>query len=550
VEIVASEQAYVNYLNTIAVSYRIPLEAQAAVFSDAVSADEIKSLFRQIDVLLAYHRRLLEQLLECQRQWSESSTLGGVFLEIAQFLRLYSNYVNHYPRSQEILKRMYLSPSGGKLLRQLDEQPEARKLSLKDYLIMPVQRVPRYILLLQALLKATPPEHADVVALQQAKGKLEEVAEMLEVSQRVSRNGQALMRIQAALCPRNTAERQLNLIQPDRWFVREGKVRESAGALSARAKVRQAYLFSDLLLVTKIRPKAAETITRLLLLSDIASVRGCIADGDTIAIAIAVAYDGSEFHIASCESHTETKAWLSDLVLHKAKAEEQAPLKSPGLSHMVSLQSFSATSGRASPTSRQLQEASSALSTADAAHSSSPSKSAFSAPVSPTSSSRSRLVSATPGATRHLSALSSSELSRAHDSRNTRSSSPTERAASPLPRMRYNRDSLRHSVSLENFAQLNLQTAHFDRLQTELATRLSAREPPLVVSNYPRGQQPTVSGASSGAIPLAPREARTGPGSRATDSSDAGGSLSRLVQSYLRNEQGTTIHSNSYNLIT
>ena len=529
-EIVASEQAYVNYLNTIAVSYRIPLEAQAAVFSDAVSADEIKSLFRQIDVLLAYHRRLLEQLLECQRQWSESSTLGGVFLEIAQFLRLYSNYVNHYPRSQEILKRMYLSPSGGKLLRQLDEQPEARKLSLKDYLIMPVQRVPRYILLLQALLKATPPEHADVVALQQAKGKLEEVAEMLEVSQRVSRNGQALMRIQAALCPRNTAERQLNLIQPDRWFVREGKVRESAGALSARAKVRQAYLFSDLLLVTKIRPKAAETITRLLLLSDIASVRGCIADGDTIAIAIAVAYDGSEFHIASCESHTETKAWLSDLVLHKAKAEEQAQLKSPVLSPMVSprrvLQSFSSTSSHgASSTSRLLQEASTALSsTADAAQSSPSTEWAG----SPVSSPRSPLKSASPGSTRQLSALSASELYRAYGAhnRNTRSPSPTDRnSASPLPRLRYNRDSLRHSVSLENFPQLKLPSEHFDRLQTELATRVSP-------GDSPRQQRSLVAGASSAVIAFAPEPSVTG-------------SLSRLVQSYLRNEQGTTIHSNT-----
>ena len=365
-EIVESEQSYVNYLETIALFYRIPLEANALMHADAVSADDLKSLFSQIDVLLAYHRRLLEQLLECQRQWSESSTLGGVFLEIVQFLRLYSNYVNHYPRSQEVLKRMYQSPSSGKLLRQLDEQPEVRGLSLKDYLIMPVQRVPRYILLLQALIKATPPGHADLLELQQAKEKLEEVAEMLEVSQRVSRNGQALMRIQARLCARNAAE--LHLIQPDRWFVREAKMLERSSAHSTRSKHRNVYLFSDLLLITKSR-KADEETTHVLPLADISSVRS--SDDGT---AIVVQHKSSEFLLACDGAPSDTKSWLTDMVLHftKAKAKKQQTiLKSPSLSpatsprrphKSVSIGAVPSTATAATATSsRLLQEASKAL---------------------------------------------------------------------------------------------------------------------------------------------------------------------------------------------
>jgi hypothetical protein len=143
-EILSSEQSYVSSLDTLAIFYRIPLEAHVHTSDADLSADDIKSLFSQIDVLLAYHRRLLEDLAESAETWNESSCLGHVFLDIVQFLRLYSNYVNNYPRAQELVKRLYLSNVSGKFLRRLDSQPEVHGLSLKDYLIMPVQRIPRY----------------------------------------------------------------------------------------------------------------------------------------------------------------------------------------------------------------------------------------------------------------------------------------------------------------------------------------------------------------------------------------------------------------------
>ena len=54
--------------------------------------------------------------------------------------------------------------------------PECKNLTIDQYLIMPIQRVPRHILLLTDLIKHTPPEHPDFAALSKAVERTKEVA--------------------------------------------------------------------------------------------------------------------------------------------------------------------------------------------------------------------------------------------------------------------------------------------------------------------------------------------------------------------------------------
>ena len=50
---------------------------------------------------------------------------------------------------------------------------------LESFLILPVQRIPRYMLLLDALLKFTPPDHPDFNNLTEAIAKVKSVADHL-----------------------------------------------------------------------------------------------------------------------------------------------------------------------------------------------------------------------------------------------------------------------------------------------------------------------------------------------------------------------------------
>ena len=63
-----------------------------------------------------------------------------------------------------------------KYLQKAKENTECRGLDLLSYLIMPVQRLPRYVLLLSELRKNTSLKHADYKNIDKAVGGLEEVA--------------------------------------------------------------------------------------------------------------------------------------------------------------------------------------------------------------------------------------------------------------------------------------------------------------------------------------------------------------------------------------
>jgi len=56
------------------------------------------------------------------------------------------------------------------------ENPTFGGLTLSGYLIMPIQRIPRYKLLLEVILQNTQPDHPDYANLQKALSEVETIA--------------------------------------------------------------------------------------------------------------------------------------------------------------------------------------------------------------------------------------------------------------------------------------------------------------------------------------------------------------------------------------
>ena len=65
----------------------------------------------------------------------------------------------------------------GKMIRT---KREVKSLDLPSYLILPIQRIPRYSLLLSQLLKVTPNNHPDRDLIEKAKDLVENVATNLD----------------------------------------------------------------------------------------------------------------------------------------------------------------------------------------------------------------------------------------------------------------------------------------------------------------------------------------------------------------------------------
>jgi hypothetical protein len=82
---------------------------------------------------------------------------------------------------------------------------EIHSLDLASFLIMPIQRVPRYSMLLKDLAKHTWPEHPDYSALKNATEKMESIAADLNEKKREAENFSSLIELQNCIignkCP-------------------------------------------------------------------------------------------------------------------------------------------------------------------------------------------------------------------------------------------------------------------------------------------------------------------------------------------------------------
>jgi hypothetical protein len=135
----------------------------------------------------------------------------------------------------------------------LAEDPIFNGRDLCSLLIAPIQRIPRYVLLLQDLLKATPEYHVEYAGLCKAVNKLKETADAINTKAREAEQMAKVYEIQSQLIGENVP----NLVRPHRRFIREGDLR----VIGETSVTRLVLLFNDLLVVcTRVAPQKIQLL--------------------------------------------------------------------------------------------------------------------------------------------------------------------------------------------------------------------------------------------------------------------------------------------------
>src|SRR3954467_6620872 len=87
-------------------------------------------------------------------------------------MKMYSFYVNNFDHAMDTVQHWF---DGGRknkkakvFLQQCRLNPNHSQLNIQGYLLLPVQRIPRYKMLLEDLLKHTDETHGDYVDLMRA----------------------------------------------------------------------------------------------------------------------------------------------------------------------------------------------------------------------------------------------------------------------------------------------------------------------------------------------------------------------------------------------
>lgn len=127
------------------------------------------------------------------------------------------------------------------------------KLALDSLLIKPIQKFPKYELLLQRLIKHTDPSHPDHGLLLAAQREVHDQLLKINCTEREALELEQLREIEGLI------EGLMELVSSDRQYLRHDLVSMAAGG-GAR-KERALFLFSDLLLVTSIKRRSG-TIRR------------------------------------------------------------------------------------------------------------------------------------------------------------------------------------------------------------------------------------------------------------------------------------------------
>mmetsp|Transcript_24188 Transcript_24188/g.36260 ORF Transcript_24188/g.36260 Transcript_24188/m.36260 type:complete len:681 (-) Transcript_24188:206-2248(-) len=233
-EIKTTESAFVENLETLNTHYILPLKDRRS----PMKAEDSKILFNNIDDILMFHKLLLSQL-----KGSTNDTIHKPFVNINRLLSIYTTYVNGYNAALDVARDYERNSRFQRFLEKAMKESD-KNLGLMAYLIMPVQRIPRYVLLLKEVIKNTPPEKKDIQeSLQKSLTKVENVAQ--EINERKRRLDNQLMAL--AIRAKLGKSIPFDLFHKDREFVFEGQCKELK-LNSRHVKDRVVVIFSDMIL--------------------------------------------------------------------------------------------------------------------------------------------------------------------------------------------------------------------------------------------------------------------------------------------------------------
>jgi len=170
---------------------------------------------------------------------------------------VYIQYVNNYGAASKLIEQMrkdipkfssFLVNQSSNLADNFVQQP------LEALLILPIQRLPRYELLLRDIIKHTWKEHKEYELLQQALKSVNEMTNVINESKRQAENMDTALDLQQRIT--NLSE---DLIQPHRKYMYSGTLTEIE--LGKPVAQRSLFLFSDILIISAEKTRKFSNIS-------------------------------------------------------------------------------------------------------------------------------------------------------------------------------------------------------------------------------------------------------------------------------------------------
>lgn len=251
-ELVSTELSYVGKIDVLIDVFKRPLQQNSALVSQA----DVRAIFGDIDSIRATNGELLSRLKKWRSDPAAISDAVESFAQVSSYLASYQSYINGYETAAATLARLRGENSAfAKFLSQAQADPRCEGLAIDSLLIMPVQRIPRYLLLLRELRKHTAPSAAaDIAKLDAAITAIGRVAVKVNDSKGDAQARAMVWALQSQLVGLS----QPLISVPSRRFVREGVFSHVPDAETKpelwSVHRRQLLCFDDVVVVAKAKP--------------------------------------------------------------------------------------------------------------------------------------------------------------------------------------------------------------------------------------------------------------------------------------------------------
>jgi hypothetical protein len=248
-EIINTEKDYVYDLRTMVSIFKNPMLEE-----NILTKEEVGVMFSNVHLLIEVNKMLLADMVQRVKD-TNGDELGDSFLLLGDYLKMYATYCGNHASAVELVGKC---EKANARFRSFLARPNAQtnRLSLRDYLIKPVQRICKYPLLLRELIKCTDESHPDFDKLRSALTKIQSVVASVNERKQQEDGVEAVAKVISQL--KNTEKFGVQLMVPGRQYTGEGTLLEASKEHNEFFP-RHYFLFSDLLVLTEGSTKVGKS---------------------------------------------------------------------------------------------------------------------------------------------------------------------------------------------------------------------------------------------------------------------------------------------------
>ncbi|XP_067907838.1 FYVE, RhoGEF and PH domain-containing protein 3-like isoform X2 [Heterodontus francisci] len=244
-ELLLTEEAYVKRLHLLDQVFCTKLNEAN------IPQDVITGIFSNISSIYCFHDQFLLPGLKTRitEEWDKNPRIGDILQKLAPFLKMYGEYVKNFDRAMDLVNSwMQRSTQFKSIIQNIQKQDVCGNLTLQHHMLEPVQRIPRYEMLLKDYLKKLPEDSLDRKDAEKSLELISTAANHSNVAIRKMEKMHKLLEVYERLGG------EADIVNPANELIKEGHI-QKLSAKNGSAQDRYLFLFNNMVLycVPKLR---------------------------------------------------------------------------------------------------------------------------------------------------------------------------------------------------------------------------------------------------------------------------------------------------------